>query len=61
MTAKAWGGKTPSEWDSLSSDDKAEMMALVWAEGIMQQMDSLTKEELIAMRFESAKPEQSDG
>ena len=52
MTARAWG-RTPSEWDSLSTDDRAEMMALEWSEAIMRQWDSLSKEELAAMRFAS--------
>ena len=60
MTAKTWQ-RTPSEWDRLSPDDKAEMLALTWAESVMQHWDSLTKEELTAMRFDSLKPEQSDG
>ena len=59
MTARAWGGKTPSEWDSLSPDDRAEMMALEWAESVMRQWDSLSKEELAAMQFEQT--EGSDG
>ncbi len=51
MTARAWH-RIPSEWDSLSKDDKAEMMALEWAESIMRQVDGLSKEELAAMKFE---------
>jgi len=40
------------------------MMALEYAEAIMRQWDSLSKEELAAMRFEqaeSARPEDSNG
>ena len=53
MTAKAWN-RTPGEWDNLPTDDRAEMMALEWAEAIMRQWDSLSKEELAAMKFEQA-------
>ena len=51
MTARAWG-RIPSQWDRLSKEDKAEMMALEYAEAIMRQWDSLSQEELAAMRFE---------
>ena len=37
-TAEKWQ-KTPSEWDELSSDDKAEMMAYTEAEGKMQAVE----------------------
>jgi len=39
QTAKAWG-KTPSEWNALSADDRAEMMALEEVEGIMAGIES---------------------
>lgn len=58
MTARAWN-RIPSAWDRLGKEDKAEMMALEYAEAIMRQWDSLSKEELASMRFEQA--EQSDG
>ena len=59
MTARAWG-RIPSQWDRLSREDKAEMMALEWAESIMRQMDSLSKEDLAALKFEQGGDE-SDG
>jgi len=37
-TAEKWQ-KTPSEWDELSTDDKAEMMAYTEAEGKMQAVE----------------------
>jgi hypothetical protein len=60
VTAKAWG-KIPSQWDRLSPEDKAEMMALEWAESIMRQWDSLSKKELAAMRLDDQAEEKPGG
>ena len=59
-TAKAWG-RIPSQWDKLSREDRAEMMAYEWAESIMRQWDSLSKEELAAMRVDARKDETPSG
>jgi hypothetical protein len=36
QAAKAWHLKSPSEWDGLSKEDRAEMLALQEAENVMQ-------------------------
>jgi len=36
QTAKAWGIKSPSQWDRLSKEDRAEMLALQEAENIIE-------------------------
>lgn len=46
--AKEWN-RIPSQWDRLSKDDKAEMMALSWAESVMRQVDSLSRQEQTAI------------
>lgn len=36
QAARSWNHKSPSSWDGLSKEDRAEMLALQEAENVMQ-------------------------
>jgi len=51
LAAKAWG-QTPSGWDSLSVEDRAEMMAIEWAQGVMRAWEQLTPEQIAMLQMQ---------
>ena len=51
LAAKAWG-QTPSGWDSLSVEDRAEMMAIEWAQGVMRSWEQLTPEQIAMLQMQ---------